>query len=72
MVRLYDKEKTYEFFEYRDAEIDEFIDNLTIAEFDKLSKFFLELPQIELVTEYKCPGCGVEDKIVTRGLQSFF
>jgi hypothetical protein len=25
-----------------------------------------------LVTEYKCPGCGVEDKIVTRGLQSFF
>jgi hypothetical protein len=72
MVRLHDKEKTYEFFEYRDAEIDEFIDNLTIAEFDKLSKFFLELPQIELVTEYKCPGCGVEDKIVTRGLQSFF
>ena len=72
MVRLHDKEKTYEFFEYRDAEIDEFIDNLTISEFDKLSKFFLELPQIELVTEYKCPSCGVEDKIVTRGLQSFF
>lgn len=72
LVRLHDKEKTYEFFEYRDAEIDEFIDNLTIAEFDILSKFFLELPQIELITKYKCPSCGNEDQIVTRGLQSFF
>ncbi len=72
MLRLHDQEKSYEFLEYRNKEIDDFIDNLTLGEFEKLSEFFISLPQVEIESKYKCENCGNEDTVISRGLQSFF
>ncbi len=72
MVRLHDKDNSYEFLEYRDSEIDEYIENLTIGEFEKLADFFVNIPQVEITAENKCNKCGTVNKITEKGLQNFF
>ena len=72
IVRLHDEEKTYEFREYRDKEIDEFIDHLTIDEFNKLNQFFAVLPTVSLTDSYECNNCKTKNNIFLQGLQNFF
>ncbi len=72
MVRMHDDENTYEFSDYRDKEIDDFIDNLSIPEFNKLQQFYATIPYTILKTEVVCANCEHEEVIISRGLQDFF
>ena len=72
MVRLFDDENVYEFAEYRDSEIDDFIDSLTIDQFEKMTEFFQNVPTLKHEVEYTCSKCKKESTRVLEGLNSFF
>ena len=58
--------------EFRDAEIDEFIENLTVPQFEKISEYFESMPSLKEEVEYKCEKCGEVSNNILQGLQSFF
>lgn len=53
-------------------EIEEFINTLTGADFEKLEDFTKKIPYARIPVEYKCPVCGKEHKKYIRGLKNFF
>ena len=40
LVRLYDDENIYEMSDYRNSEIDDFVESLTVSQFEKISEYF--------------------------------
>ncbi len=72
MLRIYDEENIYEMSEFRDAEIDEFIENLTVGQFETISEYFESMPSLKEEVEYKCDKCGEVSNNILQGLQSFF
>jgi len=72
MVRIYDEENVYEMAEHRDSEIDEFIESLTVGQFEDINKYFGSMPQLKQEVEYKCEKCGTVSTNTLQGLQSFF
>ena len=72
MIRIYDEESIFEMSEHRDSEIDEFIENLTVNQFEKITKYFNSMPTLKREMEYKCDKCGEVSNNVIQGLQNFF
>ena len=72
MVRIYDSEEIYELKDFPDREIDNFIDNMTIEQFEKVMVFFNQVPALREEFNWKCKKCGTENSFVAQGLQSFF
>ena len=72
MIRIYDDENIYEMSEHRDSEIDEFIENLTVNQFELISEYFESIPSMKEEIEYKCDKCGEVSNNILQGLQSFF
>jgi hypothetical protein len=72
MIRIYDEESIFEMSEHRDSEIDEFIENLTVKQFEKISEYFGSMPSLKKEVEYKCDKCGEVSNNILQGLQSFF
>ena len=72
MIRIYDEENVYEMAEHRDSEIDEFIESLTVGQFEDINKYFGSMPQLKQEVEYKCEKCGTVSTNTLQGLQSFF
>jgi hypothetical protein len=72
MLRIYDDENIYEMAEHRDSEIDEFIESLTVQQFEKISDYFGSMPSLQEEVEYKCDKCGEVSNNTLSGLQSFF
>ena len=54
------------------VEVDEFIDSLPLDAFDKIKEFFLNMPRLEHVIEYKRPKCERDNFISLNGYEHFF
>lgn len=54
------------------AEVEKFIDGLTSAQFERITKFFETMPRLEHIVEYTCPNCSKENIVLMDGLESFF
>jgi hypothetical protein len=72
MVRIFDEESIFEMSEHRDSEIDEFIESLTVPQFEKIGEYFESMPSLQEEVEYKCDKCGEVSINTLQGLQSFF
>jgi hypothetical protein len=72
MVRIFDDDNIYETAEHRDDEIDEFIESLTVPQFEKIGEYFGSMPSLKKEVEYKCDKCGEVSNNILQGLQSFF
>ena len=72
IVRLYDEENIYEMAEHRDAEIDEFVESLTVGQFEMISAYFGSMPSLKKDVEYRCEKCKEVSVNTLQGLQSFF
>tara|TARA_X000000368_G_scaffold59802_1_gene42186 strand:- start:232 stop:942 length:711 start_codon:yes stop_codon:yes gene_type:complete len=72
MVRIYDEENVYEMTDHRDSEIDEFIDSLTVSQFDKISEYFMSMPSLKHSVKWTCKACKFKNNVVLEGLQNFF
>ena len=53
-------------------EVQEFVNNLTQEQFQKLQQFFETMPKLEQQVKYVCPVCNKEHDKIIRGLDSFF
>lgn len=54
------------------ADIKEFVESMTSSQFEKISNFFNNMPRLEKKLDYTCQKCGRENKILLKGIESFF
>ena len=75
---IYDNENTYPLKDHTEKEVNDFIDSLTDAHFQKISKFFETMPVLQHKFELNCTKkkkdkiCSYKETITLSGLQSFF
>ena len=53
-------------------ELTDWIENLTMEQFDKVKDFFATMPTVEHVIEFKCIKCGRENYLGMNGYYNFF
>ena len=70
--RIFDAESVYERTDISDADVDEFIENLTFAQLGLLSEYFEKTPKLTKEVNFKCEICGTQQSRVLEGLQNFF
>ena len=69
---IFDEEGVYNTKEEPRESVEAFLNNLSSAQFRKLSTFFESIPTLTHNIEYKCIKCGKENELELKGLQSFF
>lgn len=69
---VYDGDEIHKAAEQSRAEMVQFFDNLTRAQFDQVKEFFHTMPQVRLYVDYTCPYCGKDHHKHMEGLSSFF
>lgn len=69
---IYDDEEVYVAKDQKREELNQFLDNLTAEQFDKIRSFFTTMPQLRVYVDYKCPVCDREHHKYLEGLTSFF
>ena len=82
---IYDADQMYDNKDHTEAELQEFIENLSDPQFKEVSKFFETMPKLQHTINLECNNitkggkdkkkksvCGYKEEIVLEGLQSFF
>ena len=83
---IYDKESTYPAKDHTEQEMTDFLESLTDEQFQKIAKFFEDVPTITHKVKLECKNkikgdekkksntkvCGYKEDIVLEGLASFF
>ena len=69
---IVDGEETINVEEEPIEDVVEFVEDLPIDTFDKIKKFFENMPMMEHIVEYKCPHCEHENRISINGYEHFF
>lgn len=69
--KFYDDDTVYEFKDYKQKEIEEFLDNLNIKTFEKINEFLINTPKLLHVINYK-NSLGNDRKIELSSLNDFF
>ena len=69
---IWKDEDMYSALDYSPAELIEFVENLSPANFGKLEQFFLSMPKLRHEINFKCNKCGSDNTAALEGLQSFF
>ena len=69
---IVDGEETINVEEEPIEDVVEFVEDLPIDTFDKIKKFFENMPMMEHIVEYKCPECEHENRISINGYEHFF
>jgi hypothetical protein len=64
--------ETSEARDFKLAELVEFCDNMTQAQFQKVNKFFTSMPKLKHEVKLTHPKTKKKGKVVIEGLQSFF
>lgn len=67
---VYDTENVYD--DFSAEEIEEWINGLSKEQFDKILKFFNNIPKLSHKIEWTCEKCGKEDYAIVEGLKGFF
>lgn len=53
-------------------ELEEFVNGMTQKQYEKLSNFVLNMPQLKLDIKFKCDECAHENETMIMGMQNFF
>ena len=69
---IYDGEQFYYAKETTKEELLEFIEQLNQTQFEKIEKFFANLPKMKKNIEMVCSKCGFHHKMEVEGLENFF
>ena len=72
MTKIYDKENIYDLSEYRDSEIVDFLESLTIEQFANISKFYEDLPVMKIHMKGICEKCETKQDRTLQGFANFF
>ena len=69
---IYDTDNMYYPKDEDPKDLEEFIDSLQQKHLEKIKEFFDSMPKVKKDLDFKCPKCGLDDKITIEGVQSFF
>ena len=69
---IHDGETVYPKVDMSDAELSEFLDNLTTGPFEKIQNFFTTMPKIIHVLKVTNPKTKKKGEVVIEGIESFF
>ena len=53
-------------------EVQSFLESMTRVQFDSISNWVQNLPQVEYTIEFDCTSCGEHNEIEVKGLENFF
>ena len=70
--QIVDGVETYEAADLSEAELVEFIENLTQEQFAKMQSFFTTMPRLKHVINVTNPKTKKKGKVTLQGMQSFF
>ena len=65
-------DERYDASDVSEAEMKEFLEQLTSAQFVKLADWLGGMPKLRQVEEFKCKKCGTDNSHTLEGMQSFF
>lgn len=69
---IYDDENIYVAEEQSREELEEFLNNLTQDQFNKIKTFFDTMPKLEKTIEFDCPVCAYHHVQKIEGINDFF
>lgn len=69
---IFDADSVYSSDSYSEKELNEFIDGLNSNQFQKITKFFDDLPAITQNVEFNCVSCSEKNDVELKGIASFF
>lgn len=69
---IFDDDNVYEAGTYSEKELNDFIDGLNSSQFQKISKFFEDLPAIQHNVKFNCVSCNEKNDVELKGIASFF
>jgi len=72
IVQIYNGDEVFETKDLEPKELEQFVDNLTMPQFQKLKDYFETLPIISHTIKYKNPKSGVEHELLLQGAADFF
>ena len=72
IAQIYNGDEIFETKDLEPNELEQFVDNLTMPQFQKLKDFFQTLPIISHTIKYKNPKSGVEHEMLLQGASDFF
>lgn len=58
--------------DFTNEELENFLNQFTKEQFDKLEQYFLKMPKVVQSVEKDCPACGRHNTLKLEGLQNFF
>jgi hypothetical protein len=64
--------EVHEVAETDTKELEKFVSSISVSQFQKIQQFFDTMPKLTYNTEFKCPVCKYEQKLVITGLMDFF
>jgi len=70
--QIYDDETVYMAKDFSKEDINTWVDKLNQEQFDKIEKFFEDMPKVETRIEFNCKKCKEDNVIVVEGIDSFF
>jgi ribosomal protein L44E len=69
---IWKNSESYDVRDYPEADLIEFVENLSPQHFAKIEEFFTTMPKLRHDLEFKCTKCEAENIAALEGLQSFF
>lgn len=69
---IYDGDQFYYGHEAQPGEMLEFVESMNQEQFNKVEKFFENLPKLRETLNLKCSKCGFDHTIEVEGLENFF
>jgi T4 bacteriophage base plate protein len=69
---IYDGEQFYYASESSHEELMEFVESMSQSQFEKIERFFNNLPKLKEKIQIKCSKCGYNHEINVEGLENFF
>jgi transcription elongation factor Elf1 len=69
---IFDNDKIYKTKDFSKEEVIGFVENMSQDMFQKIVKFYQDIPAIKHEINFACPKCGHENKYTLRGMQDFF
>lgn len=70
--QIYDSETVYLTKDMKYQDIENWVDDLTQEQYEKLEEFYKTAPRLVSQIEYTCKSCGKEHKIELEGIEDFF
>ena len=70
--QIYDADSVYDTKEFTEKEINDFVDNLTLDQFNLIMDWFSSVPKMVYNVEFACEKCGVVQEQTLEGLTNFF